>query len=184
MHRLVSLLPPDFYQDVQTIWKNLELQHGLQGIKRTPFPHIAWHTAEDYDFDRLEERIRAAARDLPPITIRTAGLGLLSGPRPVLFIPVVKNMALMDMHATLWERLGRAAHGLSPLYEPAQWMPHIRLAYEDVDQTNLAQVILTLCANPFAWEMTIDNLALIYQPTGAMGELRYHIKFQGGEKEP
>jgi 2'-5' RNA ligase len=126
----------------------------------------------------------AAARELPPITIRTAGLGLLSGPRPVIFIPIVKNMALMEIQASLWERLSRAARGLSPFYEPAQWMPHISLAYEDVDQTNLAQVILTLCANPFAWEMTIDNLALIYQPTGAVGELRYHLKFQGGEKEP
>ena len=50
MHGLVSLLPEPFYAQVESIWRELERDFGLTGIRVTPFPHFSWEGVEDYDW--------------------------------------------------------------------------------------------------------------------------------------
>jgi len=57
-------------------------------------------------------------------------------------------------------------------------MPHISLAYEDVDTHNIGKLIGALVKKNLIWEMIIDNLALIYEPTGSIGKLLYEYKFR------
>lgn len=179
MHGLVSLLPSPYYEQVKALWTELEEDCGLQGIKTTPYPHFSWQIAQDYDFDSLEQIIRDVAQNSPPLTTRTTGIGIFTGLSPVIFIPLIKTVELMRFHAMLWERTRAAAKGLSPYYSPETWTPHISLAYGDTDKENIAGVMAKLAFRSFTWEMTIDHLALIYEPTGEIGTLRYHFKFSG-----
>jgi 2'-5' RNA ligase len=179
VHGLVSLLPQPQYQQVQVIWGLLASEHGLQGIHVTPYPHFSWQIAAEYDFERLETSVREIALKTPTLAVRTAGLGLFSGPHPVIYVPVVKDLALLELHAAIWRASQPAAQGLSPYYAPQAWMPHISLAYEDVTPANLGPLMRSLAFQTFAWEMTIDNIALIYEPAGQVGALKFQIQLTG-----
>jgi len=179
MHGLVSLLPEPHYTQVQDIWEELALEHDLQGIRVTPYPHLSWQIAQDYDFGRLEKIIDALARGTPPLVVHSAGLGLFTGVRPVVYIPVVKDAELMELHARIWHSVQPTCQGLSPYYSPQAWMPHISLAYEDVSPANIGPLIESLAFRPFNWEMTIDNISLIYEPEGQIGVQKFRIQLSG-----
>lgn len=179
MHGLVSLLPQPYFQQVEALWQELETSHHLQGIHVTPLAHFSWQIAQDYAFDHLEAIIRDIAARTPPFIVRTTGLGLFTGFRPVLFIPVIKDAHLLRLHAEIWEHTQPTAQGLSLYYSPERWMPHISLAYEDIDAQNIGPVMQALTFRTFNWEMTIDNIALIYEPEGEIGKLKFTILLQG-----
>jgi 2'-5' RNA ligase len=178
MHGLVSLLPQPYYQQVEDLWKELEEELGLYGIRVTPYPHFSWQIAPDYQFQAMETILRDFADGSSPLTVRTAGLGVFTGPRPVVFIPLVKTIELIEFHARLWESVLPASPDPSPYYHPRSWMPHITLAFEDVQAENIAGVMHILGFRPFAWEMQIDEIALIVQPSGEVGKLHSRYPFK------
>lgn len=177
MHGLVSLLPSPCYEEVISLWEELETAHGLAGVQVTPFPHFSWQIAEDYDLDRLEVQMREIAQNTAAFEVRTAGLGIFTGPKPVVFIPIVKTSPLIQFHTLLWERTEGISKGRSLYYSPQYWIPHITLAFEDVDPANIAPVMSTLAFRSFAWTMEVDNLAFGYQPVGEVGTLKYQYDF-------
>ena len=178
MHGLVSLLPSHYYGQVEEIWDELEQDYNLRGIYVTPFPHFSWQIAEDYDFDALEAAISPICAITSPILVQTAGLAMFSGSNPVLYIPVVKNQALMTLHDRIWEAALEVSLGASPYYNPSSWMPHISLAYGDVRREIIGKVIENLAFRTFNWQMTIDNIALIYEPDGEIGTLKFKHTFR------
>ena len=178
MHGLVSLLPQPHYSLIEKLWQELESQFGLQGVYVTPFPHFSWQIAQEYDFDRLEQILVPIAARFQPLTVRTTGIGLFTGIRPVIFIPVVKEPALLHLHQEIWEASQPAAQGLSPYYSPPQWIPHITLALEDISAENIGPVMQSLAFRSFNWEMTVDNIALGYQPEGEVGAVKFKIMLQ------
>ena len=179
MHGLVSLLPDPYYAQVQAIWEELAARHGLHGIRVTPCPHFSWQIAQDYDSERLEEIIHDVAYATPPLTVRTTGLALFTGPYPVIYLPLVKDTHLLELHAHIWYSAQSTSQGLSPYYAPDAWMPHISLAYEDVSPDNIGPVFESLAFRSFNWEMTIDNISLIYEPEGQTGALKFRFKLLG-----
>ena len=179
MHGLVSLLPEPFYGQVESIWQELERDFGLVGIWVTPFPHFSWQIAVDYDFEYTAEIVEKIACQTPPLLVRTTGLALFTGESPVIYIPVVKTAALIELHTLLWEHTKEASAGRAAYYAPGAWMPHVSLAYEDVDRGNVGRVMERLAFRAFSWEMIIDNIALIAEPTGEIGKLKYRFEFKG-----
>jgi 2'-5' RNA ligase len=179
MHGLVSLLPSPYYEQVEALWDELESDHGLHGIRVTPYPHFSWQIAADYDFEALEAAVGAIAAETPPLVVRTTGLSLFTGLRPVLYIPVVKEAALMRVHARIWEAALAVSQGSSPYYSPTAWMPHISLGYEDITSANIGPLVTELAFRTFNWEMTVDNIALIYEPDGEIGALKFKHTFTG-----
>jgi 2'-5' RNA ligase len=111
--------------------------------------------------------------------IRTAGLGLFTGPVPVLYLALVKTDILMDLHRTLWESVGPLATDLNRLYSPDLWMPHITIAYQDLNGDNLACAMKNLVFTPVNLEIQVDQLALLYQNDEGTG---VKSSFPFGEK--
>jgi hypothetical protein len=179
MHGIVSLLPQPFYRQVEELWDELENQFGLKGIRITPFPHFSWQIAEEYPCRELEEAMNEIGRHIAPITVRATGLGLFSGEKPVVYLPVVKTQALCDLHNLIWERFCRVGQGVSELYNPEHWVPHISLVYEDLLPGKMGPLMEWLGFQTFNWEMRIDNLAFICEPQGEVGEMLRKIQFTG-----
>lgn len=184
MDGLVSLLPTPYYQQVESIWDELKEKFQLTGIRVTPYPHFSWQIAESYDELRLKGVMLQLASEARRFSIHTSGIGIFSGPQPVIYIPVVKNQALIEFHARIWERASPTVVGSFPsaYYHPDHWMPHISLAYNDVNEENIAGVMTHLAFKSYDWEMEIDNLAFISEPTGTIGQLKYHFNFPLLEK--
>jgi 2'-5' RNA ligase len=179
MHGLVTLLPQPHYAQVESIWDALEARFDLRGIRVTPYPHFSWQIGEHYPEAELRAALEEIAARTPPFTATTTGLGLFSGPRPVIFIPVVKSPALTALHRALWERLLPICQGGSPYYSPENWVPHISLAYDDVTPGRLGPVMEYLAFETYNWEMTVDNIAFIYEPAGATGQLTLRCPLRG-----
>ncbi len=181
MHGLVSLLDQTHYALVEEIWRELESDCGLKGIHVTPLPHFSWQIAEDYDWDTLEDTLQKIAVAAKPFTIRTAGLALFTGEKPVVYIPVVRTKELSAFHEMIWAQMAPISTNFSPYYAPSFWTPHISLAYGDVDLEKLHCLVDKLAFRTFEWEIEIDNLTLIFEPEGTIGQACY--KFEFGKKD-
>lgn len=179
MHGLVSLLDAPHYKLVEELWAELETECGLRGIHVTPLPHFSWQIAEDYDWHALEIALADLAQSLPTFRVRTSGLALFSGVNPVIYIPVVRSAGLSQVHRQVWERLAPISSNPSPYYAPDAWLPHISLAYMDVNPQTLACAMQRLAFRTYNWEIEIDNLTLIYEPDGNIGQVRYKFLLEG-----
>lgn len=138
MHELVSLLDQEHYQRVESLWKMLEEECGLTGIKVTPFPHFSWLIASDFDWPALETSLQELLSQTSCFIVHTTGLGSFSGTNPVIFVPVVRTAAALNtFHRQVWLH----AAVLSPFYSPENWVPHITLAYADITPDNIPCVM-------------------------------------------
>jgi 2'-5' RNA ligase len=178
MHGIVSLLPEPYYSRVFSIWDELETRYRLNGIRATPYPHFSWQIGQHYPAQELKRAMQSIAAETAPLKISTAGLGVFTGRSPVLYIPVVKTAALDALHIRIWERFTTFGEGISSDYSPMAWMPHISLAYLDLTAANIGPVLADLTQHYFTWDMYIDNIAFIYQPSGKTGQLRLSVAFQ------
>lgn len=110
VHAVVSLRDPHHYEQVERLWSEPASRFGLQGVCRTPYLHFSYRVAAGFDAERLAGAPAEVARCTAPFRVGTAGLGLFTGPHPVLYIPVVPQ--LTAFHARLWERIAPAATGI------------------------------------------------------------------------
>jgi 2'-5' RNA ligase len=171
MHAIVSLLDNEHYQLVEDLWAELEREFSVHGVYITPYPHFSYHVAQHYDVDELESILKRITSNTTTFQVRTGGLGIFTGVSPVLYIPVVRSQELTELHQELWEVIPTADSGVQEYYHPDQWMPHITIGFGDMNKDNLSRIIPWLAERAFNWEITINNLALIYD-TGTKQELK------------
>jgi hypothetical protein len=170
MHGIVSLLDNDHNQLVEELWADLEREFSVHGVYVTPYPHFSYHVAQDYDMDKIEPVLDRITSNIATFKVRTSGLGIFTGTSPVLYIPVARSLELAELHQELWEQISSSSSGVQEYYHPNQWMPHITIGFGDISKENLFQIIPFLAERDFNWEITVNNLGLIYD-TGIKQEL-------------
>jgi 2'-5' RNA ligase len=180
MYGIVTLLDPPVAAQVETIWQELEKECGLVGIKITPLPHFSWQIGDSYELDRTKEILKRVAMASSPFRVIASGIGIFTGHAPVIYIPVVKDENLMCLHARLWEETGQMVAGASSYYSPHRWMPHITLASGDVDVAKLNCAVRRLAFRSLDLDISVDNLAMVYQADDEEGWLKYRVDFRGG----
>src|SRR6266480_4538429 len=180
MHGIVSLLDSDHNQQVEELWVELERRFSVRGVYITPYPHFSYHVAQDYDVDKLEPILQHITSNITTFKVRTSGLGVFTGNSPVLYIPVARNLELTQLHQELWEKLSTTSAGIVNYYHPEQWMPHINIGFGDISKDILSQIVPFLAERDFSWEITVNNIALIYD-TGTKQELKSRFEIT---KEP
>ncbi len=171
MHGLVTLLDNDHYQLIEDLWAELERGFSVRGVYITPYPHFSYHVAQDYDLELVEPVLKRIASNITPFKVKTSGLGIFTGASPVLYISIVRSVELAQLHEELWQEIATASSGVQEYYHPDQWMPHITIGSGDINKDNLSQIIPFLANRDFFWEITVDNLAVIYD-TGTKQELK------------
>jgi hypothetical protein len=174
---VVSLLDDEHNALVEDIWSELEQEFGVNGVRRTPWPHVSYQLG-DYDLRALPEILERVAAATPPFGIETMGLGIFTGLEPIVYVPVVRTGELSEWHRLLWTAIGTACRNAADHYWLSEWIPHITLAMGDVDAANLPRIINFLSARNFAWQVDIDNLAFIDASYEGQ-ELAVHLKLAG-----
>jgi 2'-5' RNA ligase superfamily len=162
MHGIVSLLDSRHNQLVEEIWAELEREFSVQGVYITPYPHFSYHVAQAYDIDKIEPVLQRITSNITKFKVRTSGLGIFTGASPVLYIPVVRRLELTQLHQELWQEISPVSSGVQEYYHPDQWVPHITIGFGDISKDNLSQIIPFLAERNFIWEITVNNIVLIY----------------------
>jgi hypothetical protein len=91
MQGVVSLLDPEHHRLVKGLWAELKRNFGVSRVYQAPEPHFSYQLARYYNEKSLEPILRQHAAGKTPFQVRTAGLGIFSGPHPVIYIPVVRS---------------------------------------------------------------------------------------------
>jgi hypothetical protein len=179
MFGIVSLLAEPYYSKVEQLWHELELDCGLEDSKMTPIPHFSWQVASGYDLDLLSPVLKDIAALARPFHVRTAGLGIFSGPQPVVFINLVKTGEMLHLHNLMWEKTRQCAQGISPYYAPQSWIPHITIAHNDLVWPVVSCAIEKLAYQTFDWEIMVSSISVISQAQGLVGEESLQYDFSG-----
>src|SRR6266704_4044580 len=178
MHGIVTLLDNDHYRLIEDLWAELERRFSVHGVYITPYPHFSYHVAQDYDLGLVESVLQRITSNITTFKVRTSGLGIFTGASPVLYIPVVRSLELTQLHQELWQEISTVSSGVQEYYNPDRWMPHITIGFGDISKDNLSQIIPFLAERDFSWEITVDNIALIYD-TGTKQEMKSRFDITG-----
>jgi 2'-5' RNA ligase len=184
VHGVVSLLDDNNSRMVEKLWAAIEKEFGIRGVYRTPFPHISYHVAGEYHVDKVKTVMQVFARHAAPFRARCCGLGVFTGPEPVVYIPVVRSPQLADFQHELWHQLTKSADELDFAFRPARWVPHIVLARHELTQRHVAAIVRKFCTLELNQTVTVNNLGLIYD-TGDKEEVIYRVNLnEGGGSGP
>lgn len=172
MQAIVATLPEPHRTQVLDLWAGLERRFGVHSELTTEFPHFSLHVAgDDYDGECLEERLREFATEHPPLRVRTAGLGLFTQKRTILYMPLVRNPRLNAFHRDLWRAVSGLGDDVMAYYRPERWIPHITLAHDRLDQYNLGGAMLWLSEQKLDWVFDVTELTVLE----ASGEERREV---------
>lgn len=158
---VASLLPDEAAARVRHVWAELERELGLSGATVSPLPHFSYQVARDYDLDVLQEVVTRLAGGARALRVQTAGLGIFTGPSPILHLPIVRSPELARFQVAVWSAASVAAEKLDQHYHPASWVPHVSLAFGDTSPAKLAAAVELLSERDLAWDLELDNLAIV-----------------------
>jgi 2'-5' RNA ligase len=177
MQGVVSLLDDRHYALVEALWEELGQKFDVRGMYVVTYPHFSFQVAARYDDEACERVLRELAARTRPFRVRTAGLGVFTVASPILYIPVIRSPALSALHAEVWRGISQTVPGaVAHYYSPEEWVPHITLAHGDIDPDKLAAIVRVLSQRNFHWELTVNNLAVIYD-TGKEQGVRCRFNF-------
>lgn len=158
---VASVLPDEAAARVTALWAELEGALGLSGATISPLPHFSYQVARDYDLDVLQEAVASVARGARALRVQTAGLGVFTGASPILHLPIVRSPELARFQVAVWSAASVAADKLDQHYHPASWVPHVSLAFGDTTPAKVAAAVELLAERDLAWDVELDNLAII-----------------------
>ena len=174
MHGVVSLFDAVSAQRVEALWRDFERSYGLKDVQTTPTPHFSWQLAKGYEQEGARALLDELADDILPLNVRTSGLGLFTGEQPKLYLPLVKDRMLLEVHALLWQSFEDIAELPHPHYHPDVWTPHISLVHGDLGKDIMARLIEAMAFLPLNWDITVDTFALLRQE-GEQAKLEYQV---------
>ena len=165
---LVTILDEPYGTEIRRLWNRFQVECGVENsLASNPIPHFSWQGAESYHSPEINEVVQHMAGLAQPFTVRTSGIGLFTGSSLVVYLALVKNQALSDLHARLWEQTHELAVQPNLYYHPDCWMPHITLAKEPMDFPSLTCILKKVVFLSFDWEIPIDHFAIIHGGTPA-----------------
>ena len=160
-HRgVVSLLDAAHDAAVRSVWDRLTRSGAYGNLRITPIPHLTYHVAANYG-DDLTDRLTALAAATSPFTAHAAGVGVFPGDECVIYVSLVRNQELNDVHGRVWASIDPIADASHGLYNPERWVPHITIAHVSGDSQQVADVVAAVSAEIRLWAIEISQFAVI-----------------------
>lgn len=142
---------------------DLDSHFGIKQVWQNPIPHFSWQIAESYDMEAIIPLLDTFSKAQEPFDIKTQGLAHFDGEERVLYIKMVPEIQVVEMHKKLWTLLLGHSETVSMLYSPKSWIPHITLASQGITETMMRDIKHFLAKEPFHWQIPVDNLLLCNQ---------------------
>lgn len=158
MHAIISKLDSTSTKTVVSLWEKLYVTCGLTSIYDIPTPHVTWFVAEEINLEKAEPSLQQVSEQSEPFKLHTFGVGIFTGESPVLYLPMVKSLEMIDLHCKIWKHISPYSKERKSYYLPKFWVPHITLALRDLNRENLDCAVNAICFEPIELYITIDNL--------------------------
>jgi hypothetical protein len=158
---VVTLLDEHHDHLVRQLWQQLETRFGLNDIASVPYPHFSYHVAARYALPKLEKTLTQISTQTAPFSVKTTGLGVFTGSKPVIYIPIVRSPVLTQLQHWVWHISDVFAIDTHVYYHPDAWMPHITVAQGDLSAEMLPEVVKFLNEQALNWQLPARNLAII-----------------------
>lgn len=172
MQAVVANVPDSHADQVRELWSQLSQRFGVHSELTEDFPHFSLHVAGGYEAPAILDQLAGFAQSHPPLRVRTAGLGLFTRTRTVLYMPLVRNPRLNDFHRDLWKSISGLGDDVFPYYRPERWIPHITLAHDRLDQYNLGGAMQWLSDQKLDWVFDVRSLSLLEASAEERREVR------------
>ncbi|HHV01851.1 MAG TPA: hypothetical protein GXX68_06725 [Defluviitoga tunisiensis] len=167
MQALLSILPQPHYDKIYKIWDDLETKFGIKWVKNNiSIPHLTWNVAENYNIENFTEVIKTSIKTLNSITIKTQGLGLFTGDKITLYLPIKPTKELLEFHLFLWNLVNVNNTKLNKYYSPTNWIPHITLAVEDINKENVGTVVSYLSKKKLKLQIKLESVSVVRRDIG------------------
>lgn len=128
-------------------------------------PHLSLHVAESYDFARLKPAVSQIAKQIMPVGVRMAGIGVFpQKEQAILYATVVKTPQLTLIQGFVRQSLIGLCGGEHPKYVGDQWVSHV--TFGAVDKGRLGEAVSYLAGSAWAWETTAVRLAIMEERDG------------------
>ena len=127
-------------------------------VSTVPNPHLSYHVSNTYQAEQLLPLLEQVTWQMEPFVLQVSGLGVFTGPEPVVYASIVRSRQLSKLHETLWELADPVCPNPSKLYHPDNWMPHITLLDGHNLAFRLSYVVDWLNKHDFQHQLFIDNL--------------------------
>jgi 2'-5' RNA ligase len=179
MQAIISRLDPKTSAIVSDLWQKLCKECGLNAIYTVPTPHVTWFAADEIDLDLSLPLLSEIADETKDFTLHTFGLGIFSGEKPVLYLPMVKTLEMIQLHCKIWEKVEPHSKEEKLYYSPKMWVPHITLALKDLTKETMACAVNAIGFDRIELYVVIDNLIVAEYEKTSLGELLYQYDFNG-----
>ncbi len=171
MFAIISKLDPESSETVNALWRKLCEACGLTAIYDLPLPHLTWMVADDLDIQKTLPILAQICERAAPLTLHTFGLGVFTGEKPVLYLPLVKSIEMIHLHEQIWDQLSPFSRDQKLYYSPRLWVPHITLAINDLTKDTLACAVNTIAFETIELFIQIENLAIARYEKKKAGEI-------------
>lgn len=171
MYAIISEIDAQSSEKVNQIWRKLCNACGLEAIYKIPTPHFTWLVAEALDVEQVKLKLSNVIQDSPHITTHTFGIGLFSGERPILFLPMVKTIEMIQRHQYIWDEIRPYCTDLKLYYSPKFWIPHITLALKDISRENLPCAINEIGFEKIELKVSITSFAIAEHEDEKLGTI-------------
>jgi 2'-5' RNA ligase len=161
MQAVVSRLDDASTAWVEALWDLIGTEFGIRPNYVRPIPHFTYHVADHYDISRLRDALWHVSRDHAPFRVHAGGLGLFTGRKQVVHIPLVRNDRLNAVQHDLWRDLDGVGVNVVTHFHPDLWIPHVTLAYHGLTDELMPRVVRFLAERSFAWEIRVEALGVI-----------------------
>ncbi len=103
--------------------------------------------------------------------LSTNGIGIFTGKRPAVYIQIKPSIQILEFQKELYATFSDHSDGLKKFYVPDRWIPHISLAIEDIDTSNIGKVMEYLLPKTFKHDLRIETVSLVRKEKGQIMEL-------------
>ncbi len=179
MYAIISEIDKQSSDLVKKIWHDLCEECGLEEIYTLPTPHFTWLIAKKMDLVQSKAIVESMILEVPEIKTHTFGLGIFSGILPVLFLPMVKTIDMINLHQKIWDQIGPHCSQINTYYSPSFWMPHITLALKDLDKENLACAINAYAFEQIELSVSMKSIALAESEDKKIGKILERFPVNG-----
>lgn len=125
---IVLYFDPSFTEQI----KKIRSAWAAIGIKvdKNSAPHLTLAICDEIDTEQVKSKLHKLASITKECELNFLSLGIFSFPKPVIFISPKIEPNLLEIHQKLHRKLNSANENSWELYKPANWVPHVTLAYQ------------------------------------------------------